>query len=154
MTAADRLERYKEIAEVFGVDWRDWTREFLAEGAEHRRARDAEDYEAAQLARRVRARAEARRIPAKVRREVLSAPCAYCGDEATAVDHIVPVSRGGTRRRGNLAPACASCNFDKLDFTPDEWRAWREERGLPWPPLTRLAATTEAVDRALAQTAA
>lgn len=77
-----------------------------------------------------------RAIPAAVRRAVLAAPCAYCGDEATAVDHIIPIVQGGTRDRDNLAPACSSCNFDKLDFTPDEWRQYRLELGLPWPPLT------------------
>lgn len=79
-----------------------------------------------------------RGISAAVRRDVLSAEaCAYCGDYATAVDHVIPVSRGGTNDRANLTPACRPCNEEKLDFTPDEWRAWREETGRPWPPVAR-----------------
>lgn len=72
----------------------------------------------------------------KIRDAVLfSVPCAYCGDWLpTQVDHIMPVSRGGTDDWENLAPACKWCNMEKLDFTPDEWRAWREEEGLGWPP--------------------
>lgn len=66
---------------------------------------------------------------------LLSGPCAYCGDPIpTQVDHIIPRSRGGSDDRGNLAPACKTCNMEKLDFTPEEYRAWREEEGLGWPP--------------------
>lgn len=55
-------------------------------------------------------------------RDVLKGPCAYCGDEATSVDHIIPVSRGGTNARENLAPACKSCNSKKAARTPTEWK--------------------------------
>jgi len=46
----------------------------------------------------------------------------------------MPRSRGGSDDRENLAPACKGCNMEKLDFTPEEYRAWREEQGLGWPP--------------------
>lgn len=46
----------------------------------------------------------------------------------------MPRSRGGSDDRSNLAPACKMCNMEKLDFTPEEYRAWREESGLGWPP--------------------
>jgi hypothetical protein len=72
----------------------------------------------------------------KIRTAVLlSGPCAYCGDPIpTQVDHVIPLSRGGSDDRDNLAPACKTCNMEKLDFTPEEYRAWREESGLGWPP--------------------
>lgn len=85
-------------------------------------------------------------IPAVVRREVLRAgQCTYCADGFVpmTVDHIVPISRGGTDSRSNLTAACWRCNFEKLDFTPDEWKAWREEKGLPWPPQRRSAQLME-----------
>lgn len=80
----------------------------------------------------------ARQVPERVRTAVLSSgPCAYCGNEfPTEVDHIVPVSRGGTRRRTNLTPACWDCNEEKRDSTPEEWRACRIAAGLCWPPLS------------------
>jgi 5-methylcytosine-specific restriction endonuclease McrA len=64
-----------------------------------------------------------------------SGPCAYCGAEATAIDHIFPRIRGGTDERHNLAPVCKSCNTAKGGRTPEEWKAARMARGLPWPPV-------------------
>lgn len=39
--------------------------------------------------------------------------CAYCGAPATTIDHILPVTKGGTGELANLAPACRSCNSAK-----------------------------------------
>jgi 5-methylcytosine-specific restriction endonuclease McrA len=36
------------------------------------------------------------------------------------MDHIVPVARGGTSSRGNVAPACKACNNEKKLLTPAE----------------------------------
>lgn len=43
-------------------------------------------------------------------------PCVYCGGPAPTVDHIVPVSKGGTSEWSNLAAACKSCNSSKRDL--------------------------------------
>lgn len=42
-------------------------------------------------------------------------PCSYCGTRPTRVevDHIVPVSAGGTGAWDNLTPACRPCNAAK-----------------------------------------
>lgn len=91
-----------------------------------------------------------RAIPAAVRRDVLSADaCAYCGGYAEAVDHIIPVSRGGTADRTNLTASCRQCNEEKLDFTPGEWRAWREETGREWPPRTIDEERREIIERVM-----
>jgi 5-methylcytosine-specific restriction endonuclease McrA len=37
--------------------------------------------------------------------------CAYCGDEANTVDHIIPINKGGTDHPLNLVAACARCNY-------------------------------------------
>lgn len=51
-------------------------------------------------------------------------PCAYCGTwAANTVDHVQPVTRGGTDDPSNLVSCCYTCNHDKKDRTPDEWRA-------------------------------
>lgn len=41
--------------------------------------------------------------------------CRYCGEPATEIDHIVPISKGGTGELSNLVPACRSCNASKGD---------------------------------------
>jgi HNH endonuclease len=89
-------------------------------------------------------------ISAKVREEVLwSGPCAYCGSNFPAqVDHVIPRSRGGSDDRANLAPACRPCNMEKLNFTPEEYRAYREENGLGWPPKSPEAKLKEIVREA------
>lgn len=75
-----------------------------------------------------------------VRPIILSRPCAYCGGPSTAIDHIVPQSRGGGHRMRNLAPSCGPCNAEKSNRTPEEWKAWRLQLGRPWPPLPRADA--------------
>ena len=37
--------------------------------------------------------------------------CAYCGDDANTVDHIIPISKGGTDDPMNLVAACSRCNY-------------------------------------------
>jgi 5-methylcytosine-specific restriction endonuclease McrA len=50
--------------------------------------------------------------------------CLYCNSkEKITVDHVVPVSRGGTHSIGNLVPACLSCNTSKGAKTITEWRS-------------------------------
>lgn len=40
--------------------------------------------------------------------------CAYCGGtEKLSMDHVVPVTKGGTHGAGNIVPACMSCNASK-----------------------------------------
>lgn len=77
-------------------------------------------------------------VSKKVAQEVLCAAdyhCAYCDSTwASVVDHVRPVTRGGTKDIGNLVAACDRCNRQKSDMTPAEWKAWRIERDMPWPP--------------------
>lgn len=45
--------------------------------------------------------------------ELFEGRCAYCPNAATTIDHLVAVSNGGESSRGNLVPACVSCNSKK-----------------------------------------
>lgn len=50
--------------------------------------------------------------------------CYYCGEKVGDdyhVDHIVPLSRGGTNWPDNLVIACPSCNISKNAKLPHEW---------------------------------
>lgn len=57
--------------------------------------------------------------------------CAYCVDEGNQVDHIIPVSQGGTNDLSNLVCACKHCNVSKGPRTP--WQ-WHVKRGMILPP--------------------
>jgi 5-methylcytosine-specific restriction endonuclease McrA len=39
--------------------------------------------------------------------------CWICGKKADSIDHVIPVSRGGTNWPANLRPACMGCNRKK-----------------------------------------
>jgi 5-methylcytosine-specific restriction endonuclease McrA len=39
--------------------------------------------------------------------------CYLCGDQATTLDHVIPLVRGGTNWPANLRPACWPCNLGK-----------------------------------------
>jgi 5-methylcytosine-specific restriction endonuclease McrA len=49
--------------------------------------------------------------------EEFNSRCCYCGtkSDALTIDHVVPVSKGGTNAIRNLAPACGRCNGRKSD---------------------------------------
>jgi 5-methylcytosine-specific restriction endonuclease McrA len=51
--------------------------------------------------------------------EQLDNRCQYCGHQFPArkleIDHIIPVSKGGTSSRENIQPLCRSCNSKKRD---------------------------------------
>lgn len=40
--------------------------------------------------------------------------CAYCGGAFEAMDHVVPVAKGGGTVMSNVVPACTACNLRKL----------------------------------------
>jgi 5-methylcytosine-specific restriction endonuclease McrA len=73
--------------------------------------------------------------------------CAYCGQRATTIDHVRPISRGGARTDWlNTVAACGStarsCNARKADKLPGE--AGMKLRFAPyvptWDQLHRLGA--------------
>jgi 5-methylcytosine-specific restriction endonuclease McrA len=49
--------------------------------------------------------------------------CAYCGVQldAPTMDHVVPLSKGGTNDIDNIVPACKSCNSRKRDRDLNEF---------------------------------
>jgi hypothetical protein len=47
--------------------------------------------------------------------------CAYCGEVAKSLDHVIPRHKGGLTVIENLVPACLSCNGHK---GAEDWVAW------------------------------
>lgn len=56
-------------------------------------------------------------------KKILSQNCFYCNSsKEITLDHVVPISRGGTHGIGNLLPACRSCNSRKHTKFITEWK--------------------------------
>lgn len=53
----------------------------------------------------------------------LSYKCYWCDGPFEHIDHINPMSRGGSDRLRNLVPSCAACNLSKSNMPPSHWRA-------------------------------
>ncbi|HDM09292.1 MAG: HNH endonuclease [Deltaproteobacteria bacterium] len=56
--------------------------------------------------------------------------CHYCGRKVgrqnLTMDHIVPLSRGGKSKKGNVVPACKECNNKKKYMLPIEWEEYMQ----------------------------
>lgn len=54
--------------------------------------------------------------------------CFYCnrdvGRDQLTMDHIVPLSRGGKSKKGNIVAACKNCNNKKKYLLPLEWKEY------------------------------
>ncbi len=46
-------------------------------------------------------------------RVLMRDPCSYCGKTGGTIDHVVPLSKGGSTGAENLTASCASCNSKK-----------------------------------------
>jgi 5-methylcytosine-specific restriction endonuclease McrA len=81
------------------------------------------DVDPAHVARE-REKARALRKTAWWQRRISRGLCAYCNGHFAArdltMDHVVPVARGGRSTKGNVVPACKSCNNKKKLLTPAE----------------------------------
>jgi 5-methylcytosine-specific restriction endonuclease McrA len=54
--------------------------------------------------------------------------CYYCGQKTPpaklTMDHIIPIARGGKSTKGNVVPACKTCNTQKKQLLPMEWESY------------------------------
>ena len=53
--------------------------------------------------------------------EMTGGMCYLCGDVATAIDHVIPLSRGGSNWPANMRPVCKRCNSKKRHRTYKEY---------------------------------
>ena len=85
--------------------------------------------------KREREKARALRRSQWWKQKLAAGVCHYCGRQVGArqltMEHAVPLIRGGRSTRGNIVPACKTCNTKKQLLLPVEWEEY----------LRRLAAS-------------
>jgi 5-methylcytosine-specific restriction protein A len=63
-------------------------------------------------------------------RKIREGRCYYCDRQVDpqelTMDHVVPLSRGGKSKKGNIVPACKECNNRKKYMLPIEWEEYIE----------------------------
>jgi 5-methylcytosine-specific restriction endonuclease McrA len=107
--------------------WRDANKERLAEYRRTRRALNREAVRARDSKRRALKRnADGTYTGVDIEEQLnrQKGKCYYCScklGKSYHVDHIVPLSRGGSNRPENLVCACAACNLSKHNKLPHEW---------------------------------
>jgi len=66
--------------------------------------------------------------------------CAYCGATGDLqIEHLIPISKGGTHVLGNILPACLRCNYSKHANDAETWyraQPWFSERR--WQKIKRV----------------
>jgi 5-methylcytosine-specific restriction endonuclease McrA len=64
-------------------------------------------------------------------RKIQGGVCHYCrrpvGRQNLTMDHVIPLSRGGKSKKGNIVAACKDCNNKKKYLLPIEWEAYLEQ---------------------------
>ncbi len=106
--------------------YRDKNKERIAAWMRDYRAKRPGPVVASELRRRARwanapGRASAGQIAARF--AFFGDRCAYCRGPAESIDHVIPLSKGGTHWPANIRPACLKCNASKRDKTLGEWVA-------------------------------
>jgi len=107
--------------------WYAANKELRAESVRKWRARNLEKVRVISRQRRARVlRAEGTHTADDVQAQYVRqrGKCYYCGvkvGDIYHVDHVVPLSRGGTNWPENLVIACPACNSSKQDKLPHEW---------------------------------
>jgi len=83
--------------------------------------------------KRERAKARALRQSPWWKRRIADGVCHYCrrrvGHRHLTMDHLVPLGRGGRTTRGNVVPACKTCNTKKQSLVPVEWEEYLRALG-------------------------
>lgn len=129
--AKERYIKQREyILAKANAKYRNMTDEERVEHNRKRRERHAKQPEVRNITERIRD--HQKRAYGSLTKEVWLAvckkyanTCIYCGSkERITIEHLTPVSRGGTNEVSNLAPACLSCNSSKRNKTYKEYLTW------------------------------
>jgi 5-methylcytosine-specific restriction endonuclease McrA len=114
-----------------------------------------------EIFRRERERARRLRDSSWWRNKRAKGICHYCGRKVhpnnLTMDHIIPLSRGGTSIKENIAASCKECNRTKSHMLPAEWSAYLDRlkaKSLPGasPTVEPDSDTSEEKSRSLKPT--
>lgn len=97
----EQLEMIEVVENAYMVA--NWDKHQNEQGLEDLRAKGRE------RTQRYRERQKQLKIERNLKLEEKSR-CQYCGNEATGLDHIIPLTKGGTDTRDNVVPCCTECN--------------------------------------------
>lgn len=107
-------------------DYRKNNREKILAAQKSWRLQNPEAYKIYNNLRRARlAQNSTFKVDRKEIKTLLAKSCAYCNEQSTEIDHIIPLLRGGSHSIGNLIGACKSCNNSKGPKTIMEWRVFK-----------------------------
>lgn len=140
-TRQARRQDYKDNTDRYRNNLIRWHQNNPEKQAEYDRNRDPVRRRAQQRAsshnRRARARMAEGFVTPDIIRKVLEAygnVCLRCGaKENIQIDHVVPLSKGGTNLLENLQPLCRSCNARKSDRNSDDFRPTKKGEGRASP---------------------
>ena len=113
-----------------------------------------EKYQSAEKLAGIRSKNAERQARYRERQRAKIGPsfCQYCGDQATGVDHIIALARGGKDVDENKIPCCASCNRKKndkpvVDFLNSHRAEINDEIILENPKLARFVTLDNVTNR-------
>lgn len=92
---------------------KNWSAQNLSKKASYRRSRRAKE---------LNAPGSCTQEQLKARMAYFGNKCIYCGGPFEEVDHLIPISRGGSNWPSNLAPSCTKCNREKWTKTYKEFK--------------------------------
>jgi len=116
-------EKNKNKALAYGSEYRAKNRNKTIEATKRWRKANKEQWLVSIQNRRARLlNAKIYEVTKRDIAKLLEKPCYYCGGSSQSIDHVVPLSRGGLHKIGNLVGACLSCNKRKNNKFITEWK--------------------------------
>ena len=129
---AEHREEYLEYGRQYRIDNPEYTRQYYTEHCEEysecgRRWRENNREMACAAASRRRARkisaaGDATVEQRQARIDYYGGKCYICGADYEAVDHVIPLAKGGSNWAANLRPICKRCNSSKHAKWPYDFK--------------------------------
>lgn len=132
----DKVKAYNEKRKLHPERYRNSTKKWEAENRARRtelariwRKNNPERWSAIAIRtqkKRLAANGDSNHIQIASRMAYHGHKCIYCGGPFEEIEHMIPLSRGGTNWPANLAPSCLSCNRSK--GTKTVWEFLEEKK--------------------------